>query len=66
METIYLSGFLDFLVWLVLILPMRNGNTIIIYHCNIWLIVLILPMRNGNIEKEKSKEKEKTKFLSYL
>jgi len=33
----------------VLILPMRNGNAVIITLAVTILIVLILPMRNGNI-----------------
>jgi len=33
----------------VLILPMRNGNTITYQFLRLFLLVLILPMRNGNL-----------------
>jgi len=34
--------------FIVLILPMRNGNTVYLNHIEYIQIVLILPMRNGN------------------
>ena len=35
--------------FVVLILPMRNGNISNTYLYSEWLCVLILPMRNGNM-----------------
>jgi len=37
--------------YLVLILPMRNGNFALFVNPLMKLIVLILPMRNGNRER---------------
>ena len=40
--------FLQHLIFLVLILPMRNGNYTSVNPYGVTLYVLILPMRNGN------------------
>jgi len=73
----YLWGMETVLVWLlllvvqflVLILPMRNGNLLFLLLLPLPLYVLILPMRNGNylvLKYQNSSSYLPPWFLSYL